>query len=292
MSFDKNLNTDGWKDLAVKILSCPDCSGSLHANGEDAFQCKVCQRVIRVVDQVVLASEETNSSFFDAPCELLMLESQINDLISIGHLGPSKLIEGELKPNDQILDIGCGRSIYYSQPEGSSIVAIDPSFSSVRDNNAADIRVCAGAEKLPVQSNKIDIVVFFYALHHLLGDNKIENRENVKKALVESWRTLRPGGSIFIIETTLNTWSSKVQGLYWNLGRKLLKDRLDAFMYTKKQIVEFLKSSNFIPSKEEYCCFDTPDFKWIPVILRFPWLKMPGILIPTTFTLFHWVKKN
>jgi ubiquinone/menaquinone biosynthesis C-methylase UbiE/uncharacterized protein YbaR (Trm112 family) len=276
--------------VAVEILACPECLGDLSVQDEKTLQCTKCDKSVEIIDNVVMMQDKVHPSFFDMPCELLLEGEKSEVLWSFSHLNQSKIIEKELKQGDKILDIGCGRTVYYSRPEGANVIAIDPSFASMRENKMADMRVCSNAERLPVHSNKISVAIFFYAIHHFVGNNVGNNKENVQKALSECWRILKPGGSIFIVEMTLNPWARKVQGLYWNAGRKLLKERLDAFMYTKEEIIQILESNKFTPLKERYLSFDTQAFKWIPVILRFPWINLPKILVPTTSTLFHWVK--
>jgi len=275
---------------AIDILACPECLGDLSVQTGETLQCTKCDKTIEIIDDVLMMQDKVHPSFFDMPCELLLEGEKSEVLWSFSHLNQSKIIEKELKQGDKILDIGCGRTVYYSRPEGANVIAIDPSFASMRENKMADIRVCSTAERLPVHSNKISAAIYFYAIHHFVGNNMDKNKENIQKALSECRRILQPGGSIFIIEMTLDPWASKLQGLYWNVGRKLLKERLDAFMYTKEEIIQILESNKFTPLKESYLSFDTQAFKWIPVILRFPWIKIPKILVPTTSTLFHWVK--
>jgi ubiquinone/menaquinone biosynthesis C-methylase UbiE len=66
------------------------------------------------------------------------------------------------------------------------------------------------ADSLPLRARSVDIVLFDYVLHHLVGQGEMESSIN------EAWRVLRPGGYIIAREPS----SFSPSGLALNIANK------------------------------------------------------------------------
>lgn len=104
------------------------------------------------------------------------------------------------KPIDKILELGCGDGEFTRRIIGikSSIVATDitPAVITRAQKNIHSKNVkflLDNAENLNFKANSFDIVCGISILHHI----------NTKKALQESYRVLKKGGSIFFTEPNL-----------------------------------------------------------------------------------------
>lgn len=99
----------------------------------------------------------------------------------------------------RIADVGCGTCTFLASLTerfpSARLIGVDLSHEMLRIGRAklsASASVCRGrAEQLPLQSASCDLVVSLSALHHF-GD--------VEDALSESYRVLRPGGSIVLTD--------------------------------------------------------------------------------------------
>ena len=98
------------------------------------------------------------------------------------------------RPGSAVLDIGCGRGDnlrrllrYGGQPRG-----IEPNRE--RASEASDVAPTAAAygEALPWADESFELIYISHVLHHAT---------DVGRVLDECYRTLRPGGVLFVIET-------------------------------------------------------------------------------------------
>ena len=104
-----------------------------------------------------------------------------------------------LKPNSQILDLGCGngRNLRHLASKGMRVFGLDISQGQLEiaghrtldEVPDADFHLLAGdAEFIPLKENKLDAVIFIATLHHLPSQDARLN------SLKEIHRILRPGG--------------------------------------------------------------------------------------------------
>ncbi|MBN9391561.1 MAG: methyltransferase domain-containing protein [Chloroflexi bacterium] len=128
--------------------------------------------------------------------------------ISTGHGNPARLAElvEKVRPNptDRVLDIGtgAGHTAIAFAPQAGEVVAFDltPSMLEETARNAAAKGVTnlttrqGAAENLPFEDNSFDIVVCRYTTHHFT---------NIRQAVAEMARVLKPGGKWVIMDTTV-----------------------------------------------------------------------------------------
>lgn len=107
-------------------------------------------------------------------------------------------------PVDRLLDVGCGTGIYFDTlvKYAKEIKAIDLSDDMIKI--ASDYCVYAklssiipktgSAESLEYADNYFDVVIAFDYIHHTI---------NLKKALKEIYRVLKPGGKFLVFEPNI-----------------------------------------------------------------------------------------
>lgn len=101
------------------------------------------------------------------------------------------------------------------------------------------------------KGKSFDCLIIRDVLHHLIGKDYQETRQNQKKALKELWRLLKPGGAIFI-EELVNT--SAVAGwlIYWlSRANSRIGIRAKAFQVSPHTILAFLTPQALLNLAEE-----------------------------------------
>lgn len=108
------------------------------------------------------------------------------------------------RPGDRVLDVGCGTG-YFTRlmakavaPDGT-VHGIDPSRQAIaqarRITRLANCSFAAGvAEALDAPDGSYDVVVTSLTIHHLPEDLR-------PQAIAETFRVLRPGGSVLIADS-------------------------------------------------------------------------------------------
>lgn len=114
-------------------------------------------------------------------------------------LGEWILSNYRLKPNDRILELGCGTADMWRGrlsllPEGARLTLTDFSsgmLEAAKENTAGDPRVCfqtADIQDLPYEDASFDVVIANMMLYHV---------PDLHKGLSEARRVLKPGGSFY-----------------------------------------------------------------------------------------------
>lgn len=98
------------------------------------------------------------------------------------------------RPGFRVLDVGCGRgdNLRRLVRYGGRVRGIEPSVERAREAARIAPTVAAVAEALPWRDEQFDMVYVSHVLHHA---------SDVDAALAEAYRTLVPGGLLFVIET-------------------------------------------------------------------------------------------
>jgi SAM-dependent methyltransferase len=127
---------------------------------------------------------------------------------------------GSLPPGAKILDVGCGTGEHLkrARTHGLSATGLEPapSMIEIARRNVPDARIEQGvATELPFGDGEFDAIIQVEVLRYL-------HRDDIRKALREAHRVLRPGGTLLV--TLVNRWA--LDGFYLRQrSRQLLKRR-------------------------------------------------------------------
>lgn len=136
----------------------------------------------------------------------------------------TKDVSGKLK----ILDAGCGTGLLAKKLERYGDVAavdISPYAIKLAKRRGVPARQ-ASVDKLPYKNNTFDLVVSVDVIYH--------RRVNDKKALVEFFRVLKPGG-VLILRVPANKWFNLRHDAHVHTRER----------YSKSELLEKLKMAGF-----------------------------------------------
>jgi len=126
-------------------------------------------------------------------------------------------ILSKLPKGAKVLDLGCGTGHFssYIKTLGYDVTGLDPSTKMLdySRQNFPDITFVEGySNTLPFEANTFDLIISIEVLRYL--DTKI-----VKESYEDIYRTLKPGGKIFI--THVNTLATEGYFLFYHLKKVL-----------------------------------------------------------------------
>lgn len=158
------------------------------------------------------------------------IDSKKNRLWSIyehsGHRVVSQFIRSKcnIKPDDTILEIGCGTCIFTKFLDKSlhkNYIGLDMSYERLRMSDSKIMKIQGDIYKLPFADGAIKYIVSVYNFEHLF---------NLDEALIEIMRVMdKDGTMIFAIPME--------DGFLYNLGRNLTSRRL----VEKRYGVDYMK---------------------------------------------------
>lgn len=174
----------------------------------------------------------------------------------------------------ELLDVGNGGVINYDVSNVESIVALDLFLEEGQKSEYPNVEFQKGsALAMPFDANRFDMVMMQNLLHHVVGKSVSESKELLRKVLGESYRVLRPGGRLLIVESTVPSWFYFVEAALFPLFLRINPLRHPTtFQYTAEQIRKTAESEGF--SLLEYLYI--PKGKYI-IQLGF---KFPSALTP------------
>ena len=175
----------------------------------------------------------------------------MNDIMSFGthRLWKKRLIEiMNINSNDKIIDVGSGTGdltkIILKENKNALIYSVDLNLEMLNEakkrfneQQKKNIKfINANAENLPFENNFFDKYVISFCLRNITY---------VEKALLESFRVLKPGGIFYCLEFSAPTSSlvNKIYAKYKNkiipfIGEKVANNR-NAYKYLEESISQF-----------------------------------------------------
>ena len=188
----------------------------------------------------------------------------MNDFMSLGiHRLWKKTLLNMMNPsnNQKLIDVACGtgdvakKFLSYVDKPGQ-IICVDPNELMIRKgkeklNNYHNLKwIIASAEKLPIRDNKFDFYTISFGLR---------NTENLKEALDEAYRVLKPGGRYFCLEFSkiqnagLNFIYKNYSKIIPSIGKVIVGDKrpyeylvqsIDNFI-NQDELIDLMLKSNF-----------------------------------------------
>ena len=126
--------------------------------------------------------------------------SQVEDALDLTIQYLTPLVKGK-----HVLDVGCGTGKYASflAPAAKTYCGIDISpyqiwFASKRTERIGNVSLmCTPAESIDLPSESIDMVISTWVI------GTIDTKERKRKSIEEAARTLKKGGSIYLVENDI-----------------------------------------------------------------------------------------
>jgi len=135
---------------------------------------------------------------------LLPLYDPLTHLFGVRNVHRRLVEQADLRPGQQVLEIGCGTGNLLLQAKATepraTVVGLDPDPGALaRARRKArrrrlEVRLDRGfADGLPYPDDSVDVVLSAFMLHHVPEDEKLP-------AVREVLRVLRPGGSLHLVD--------------------------------------------------------------------------------------------
>jgi SAM-dependent methyltransferase len=101
-----------------------------------------------------------------------------------------------------VVDIGSGGVSHYQNPAIRRLISVDNVLDFLRHSKDKTVLNVAGdIRALPLKDGSADRIVVQFVIHHLTENRLAKNLSNVRKAISESSRILRPGGEVFFVDS-------------------------------------------------------------------------------------------
>jgi ubiquinone/menaquinone biosynthesis C-methylase UbiE len=276
----------------ARLLVCPRCRSSF-AVVEDEIRCQdaACGFVGRLAHDVVVLGDHPAPSFFDDRNAVMTTGNAQEGVRCLCYEDQSKVVAPLLRPGATVLDVGCGPTLPYEKPPETFVIGLEASYESIRANRAVDLRVYGSALEIPLPDRSIDVVLAYYAIHHMTGRTLAENRRNLERAFRELGRVAKPGGELLIFE--ISPWQAVWLGekLLWNWGRAALGQRLDMCFYPA-HVYEHVGQVTLPGAYLSIESFKASLLSAVPPAFSLPWLQVPRFLYPFHVNLYRWRFQN
>jgi SAM-dependent methyltransferase len=150
------------------------------------------------------ASREKNIAFFrDNRLAYDKGVQQLDTYVTI-----RRSLDESLRGLGRMLDVGNGGVFDYDTGLVREIVALDLFLGEVQGLTLPpNVTARSGsALEIPEPDGSFDAVLLAMLIHHLIGRTVRESLDNVRQAVREAFRVLRPGGKLVILESCVPPW--------------------------------------------------------------------------------------
>lgn len=134
----------------------------------------------------------------------------------------------ELRGTGRLLDAGNGGVFEYDTSVVEEIVAsdlfLDESQSADYPDNVTIKR--GDALALDEEEGSFDVVLEGFLYHHLTGERAADSVENIRRAISEARRVIRPGGRLLVAESCIPRALYPVERALYQPLRRLARTRL------------------------------------------------------------------
>jgi ubiquinone/menaquinone biosynthesis C-methylase UbiE len=283
-----HLTSADLPEQVARILVCPRCRAAL-AVVDDTVRCQgaTCGFVGVLAHDVVALGDRAATSFFDERHEVMTAGNAGEGVRCLCYEGQAAVVEPLLRPGSLVLDVGCGPTLPYKKPADAFVIGLDASYASIRANRNVDMRIYGSALDLPLPDQSVDIVLAYYAIHHMTGQTMAENRQSLLRAFRELGRVIKPGGELVVCE--VSPWRAVWLGerLFWSTARSILGKKLDMCFYPA-DVYEQAGRAALPGAAFSVQSFGTSMFSSFPPVFSLPWLRIPRFLYPFDVNLYRW----
>jgi ubiquinone/menaquinone biosynthesis C-methylase UbiE len=270
------------------LLVCPACRARFVVVGDEVrCQNASCGFIGLLAHDVVLLGDRSAVSFFDDRHQVMTAGNAQEGVRCLCYEDQSNTVEGLFRPGQVVLDVGCGPSLPYQKPEDTFVIGLEASFESIRANRSVDLRVYGSALDMPLPDRSVDLVLAFYAVHHMTGRTLAENLRQLEQAIKELGRVVKPGGELLVFEVSPWRPAWLAERLLWNAARRVLGQKLDMCFYTA-EVYERIGQAALLQARLTVEPFRTSMLSTFPPAFSLPWLPIPRFLYPFDVNLYRW----
>ena len=185
-------------------------------------------------------------------------------------------LDEALRGLGRMLDVGNGGVFDYYTSLVREIVALDLFLDEVRGlafpGNV--IPRSGSALEIPEPAGSFDAVLLSMLIHHLIGRTTRESLENVRQAVREAFRVLRPGGRLVILESCVPRWFYQFERAMFPVAVSLVNAILShpaTLQYPARVLEEIVRVHS-----SEVSIVRSPKGRWV---LQYGF-KFPSVLTP------------
>jgi len=191
-----------------------------------------------------------------------------------------------------VVDVGSGGDTRHRNPAITLLVSVDNVLEFLRHaKDPAAFNAAGDVRALPFKKGSVDRIVIQFVVHHLTDDNLAGTLRNVRAAVAESARILKPGGRIFIVDSM--TWRplDVLQRALYPLSRTLLRGfgRPMVFILSAPFLVRLCAESGL--AAEQPIVIDWGAMTDLSQAL-FPKVRFPLRYTPAKLTILEAVKRG
>jgi ubiquinone/menaquinone biosynthesis C-methylase UbiE len=271
-----------------RLLACPQCRSRFVVVGNEV-RCTnaACGFTGLLAHDVVLLGDRSAPSFFDGRHEVMTAGNSQEGVRCLCYEDQASLVEPLLKSGQLVLDVGCGPTLPYAKPADTFVIGLEASYESIRANRGVDLRVYGSALQVPLPDGSIDMVLAFYAVHHMTGQTLAENVRQLERVLRELGRVVKPGGELLVFEVSPWRPAWLAERLLWNTAKRLLGKKLDMCFYAA-DVYERIGRTALPEAHLSVQSFSTSMLSTFPPAFSLPWLPIPRFLYPFDVNLYRW----
>jgi len=175
-------------------------------------------------------------------------ESVEKDAVADVHRRIKAVVEPRL--DGLVLDIGSGGDTRHRNPGITTLVSVDNVVEFLRHaKDPAAVNAAGDLRALPFKDATADRIVAQFVIHHLAEDSRVGTLANVRAAVSEAARALKPGGIVFLIDSMtfrpLDWLQRRIYGasrfVLCRLGRPMV------FIFSARSLARLLAEYGLVP---------------------------------------------
>jgi ubiquinone/menaquinone biosynthesis C-methylase UbiE len=279
---------EGSLDRILTRLVCPRCHAPFTSDGVD-LTCTnpACGFVGAFIHDVAVLGDRAGTSFFDDKHEVMTVGNKGDGVFCLCYERQAAIVESRLRPGAVVLDVGCGPRLPYARPEDAFVIGLDASYESIRVNRDVDVRVYGSGTEIPLPDDSVDMLVAYYAVHHMTGRTQRINRKRIAAAFREFGRVVKPGGEVLVFEVSPWAPFRLAEHLFWDQARAIIGRGLDMYFYSAREY-DALGRMAFPDATPSVQTFGSSMLSTFPPAFGLPWLRLPRFIYPFDVNLYRW----
>jgi SAM-dependent methyltransferase len=149
-------------------------------------------------------------------------ESVEREAIAGVHRRIREVVEPALR--GAVLDLGSGGVTEYQTGRIDFLISMDNVLEFLKHSrNPAAADVCGDVTAVPLRDASVDFIIMQHVLHHLTARRYVQNVRNVRAAAAEAARILKPGGTVFLVDSMAPPLLERLQAWVYELSHAALR---------------------------------------------------------------------